>query len=121
MVRQHNLAGLVGFNIYEKTVGLIGTGRIGLLTGKILALGMGAKVIAYAPYPNVQAATEHGITYVDKLEDLLAQSDVISLHCPLMPSTHHILNRETFDKMKKGVVLVNASRGGLVDSKALIQ
>ena len=99
----------------------MGTGRIGLLTGKILSLGMGAHVIAYDPYPNQEAATAHGITYVDSLEELLRSSDVVSLHCPLMESTRHILNEKTFPLMKKGVVLVNTSRGGLVETKALIQ
>jgi D-lactate dehydrogenase len=111
----------VGFNLHLKTVGLIGTGRIGLLTGKILSLGMGCKVIAYDPYPNVKMAAEYGITYVDTLHALLRESDIVSLHCPLLESTHHILNGETIPLMKKGVVLVNASRGALVETKALIQ
>ncbi|RMZ85612.1 hypothetical protein DV737_g541, partial [Chaetothyriales sp. CBS 132003] len=115
------LNGLVGFNLYEKTIGLIGTGRIGLLTGRILARGMGCNVIAYDPYPNPKAAAEHGVVYVDSLDKLLKESDVVSLHCPLMQSTHHILNDETFALMKRGVVLVNSSRGGLIDTKALIR
>ncbi|RMZ85903.1 hypothetical protein DV736_g6543, partial [Chaetothyriales sp. CBS 134916] len=115
------LNGLVGFNLHEKTVGLIGTGRIGLLTGRILARGMGCNVIAHDPYPNVKAAEEHGVVYVDSLEELLRESDVVSLHCPLMQSTRHILNDKTFALMKPGVVLVNSSRGGLIDTKALIR
>jgi D-lactate dehydrogenase len=82
---------------------------------------MGAKVIAYDPYPNPAAAKEHGISYVGTLDELLGQSDIVSLHCPLMPSTYHILNKETLGKMKRGVVLVNASRGGLIDTAALIK
>lgn len=111
----------MGFNLHLKTVGLIGTGRIGLLTGKILSLGMGCKVIAYDPYPNVKMAAEYGITYVDTLHALLRESDIVSLHCPLHESTYHILNEETIPLMKKGVVLVNASRGALIETKALIQ
>jgi D-lactate dehydrogenase len=111
----------VGFNLHAKTVGLIGTGRIGLLTGKILSLGMGCKVIAYDPYPNAKMAAEYGITYVDTLHTLLRESDIVSLHCPLNETTHHILNGETIPLTKKGVILVNASRGALIETKALIQ
>lgn len=111
----------MGFNINGKTVGLIGTGRIGLLVGKILSLGMGAEVIAYDPYPNPAAAKEHGVSYVDTLDELLEVSDIVSLHCPLMKSTYHILNEKTLPRMKQGVVLVNASRGGLINTKALIR
>lgn len=111
----------MGFNLYLKTVGLIGTGRIGLLTGKILSLGMACKVIAYDPYPDPKAASEHGIIYVDTLEELLRESDIVSLHCPLLESTRHILNEKTIPLMKEGAVLVNSSRGALVESKALIR
>jgi D-lactate dehydrogenase len=107
-------------NLHGKTVGIIGTGKIGLLTGKILAKGFGSTVIAYDPYPS-KAAEEHGITYVDKLEDLLARSDIISLHCPLMESTKYIVNENTLGQMKKGVILINTSRGGLIDTYALIK
>src|SRR5436305_7918259 len=82
---------------------------------------MGCKVIAYDPYPNAKTAAEHGITYVDTLHALLRESDIVSLHCPLLESTHHILNGETIPLMKKGVILVNASRGALIETKALIQ
>ncbi len=120
-VREGNflLENLVGMNLHGKTVGIIGTGKIGLLTGKILAKGFGSTVIAYDPYPS-KAAGEHGITYV-KLEELLARSDIISLHCPLMDSTKYIINENTLAQMKKGVILINTSRGGLIDTKALIK
>jgi D-lactate dehydrogenase len=111
----------VGFNLYGKTIGLVGTGRIGLLTGKILSRGFGSEVIAYDPYPNPTAAAEHGVAYVPTLEELLRRADIVSLHCPLMKSTHHILNNKTLPTMKRGAILVNASRGGLIDTKALIQ
>lgn len=122
-VREGNflLDGLVGFNLGSKTIGLIGTGKIGLLTGSILSKGFGSKVIAYDLYPNPKAAAEHGVSYVETLDELLEQSDIISLHCPLAESTHHMLNDETLSKTKQGVILVNTSRGALIDTKALIR
>ncbi|KAJ3515617.1 hypothetical protein NLJ89_g1648 [Agrocybe chaxingu] len=121
-VREGNflLDGLLGINIHGKTIGLIGTGKIGLLTGKILSQGFGAKVIAHDPYP-CSLAAEYGITYVDKLEDLLSTSDIISLHCPLMDSTKYIINDNTLAHTKPGVILINTSRGGLIDTYALIR
>ena len=121
-VREGNflLDGLVGFNIYKKTIGIIGTGRIGLLTGRILAKGFQAQVLAYDPYPSPQAE-EYGIKYVDTLDELLGAADIVSLHCPLLESTKYIINDETIAKMKKGAILVNTSRGALLDTKALIK
>ncbi|KAI5790686.1 D-isomer specific 2-hydroxyacid dehydrogenase [Peziza echinospora] len=121
-VREGNflLDGLLGFNLAHKTVGIIGTGRIGLLTGQILSKGFSCNVIAYDVYPNEAAASAHGIKYVDTLEELLQTSDIISLHCPLMESTYHILDEHNLSLTKKGVVLINTSRGGLIDSTALI-
>ncbi|KAF9045312.1 hypothetical protein BJ165DRAFT_1347233 [Panaeolus papilionaceus] len=120
-VREGNflLDGLLGFNLHGKKIGLIGTGKIGLLTGKILSQGFGADVIAYDPYPSPMAE-KYGITYVPTLDDLLSTSDIISLHCPLMDSTKYIINEDTLKKTKKGVVLINTSRGGLIDTHALI-
>jgi lactate dehydrogenase-like 2-hydroxyacid dehydrogenase len=122
-VREGNfvLDGLVGINLYQKTVGLIGTGNIGILVGKILACGFSANVIAFDPKRNEEAAKENGIKYVDTLDELLGASDIISLHCPLMNSTRHIINDDNLKKTKKGVILVNTSRGGLVDTDALIR
>jgi D-lactate dehydrogenase len=114
------LEGLVGINIKGKTVGLIGTGRIGLCVGKILAHGFGAEVIAYDPYPAKDAAS-YGITYAKDLDELLTRSDIISIHCPLLESTKYIINENTISKMKDGVFLVNTSRGGLIDTGALIK
>ncbi|KAH6910616.1 D-lactate dehydrogenase [Coprinopsis sp. MPI-PUGE-AT-0042] len=104
-VREGNflLDGLVGFNISGKTVGVIGTGKIGLLAGRILAKGFQANVIAYDPYPS-EVAGEYGITYVDTLDELLERSDIITLHCPLAESTKYIINDHSISKMKKGVV-----------------
>jgi len=121
-VREGNflLDGLLGFNLKDKTVGIVGTGRIGLLTGRILAKGFGCNVIAYDMYPNDRAG-EYGISYVDSLEDLLAQADIISLHCPLTDGTRYMLNDRTLSKTKKGVILINTSRGALIDTHALIR
>ena len=121
-VREGNflLGGLMGFNLSGKTVGIVGTGQIGLLTGKILSKGFGCTVIAYDPYRN-DAAKEHGIVYVDALEELLARSDIISLHCPLNKDTGYLINDNTLSLTKKGVILINTSRGGLIDTYALIR
>ncbi|KAF9530573.1 D-isomer specific 2-hydroxyacid dehydrogenase [Crepidotus variabilis] len=121
-VREGNflLDGLVGINLNGKTVGLIGTGKIGLLTGRILAHGFRCKVIAYDPYPS-KVADEYGVTYVNTLDDLLERSDIISLHCPLTESTKYIINDDSLSKMKRGVILINTSRGGLIDTYALIR
>jgi len=121
-VREGNflLDGLLGINICSKTIGIIGTGKIGLLTGKILSKGFGATVIAYDPYPS-KAAEEHGISYVDTLEELLSVSDIISLHCPLLDSTKYIINDNTLAQTKRGIIIINTSRGGLIDTYALIR
>lgn len=111
-----NLNGLIGFTMHGKTVGLVGTGKIGLCAARIFK-GFGCRVLAYDPYP-ADAFREHG-EYVD-LDTLLAESDVVSLHCPLMDATRHIVNAETLGKMRDGAMLVNTSRGGLIDTKAVI-
>ena len=120
-VREGNflLDGLLGINICSKTIGIIGTGKIGLLTGGILSKGFGATVIAYDPYPS-KGAEEHGISYVDTLEGLLSVSD-ISLHCPLLDSTKYIINDNTLAQTKRGIIIINTSRGGLIDTYALIR
>lgn len=121
-VREGNflLDGLLGFNLQAKTVGLIGTGNIGLLTGRILSKGFCCNVIAYDPFPS-SLATEYGIDYVNDLEELLERSDIISLHCPLTEETKYVINDNTLGKMKEGVILINTSRGGLIDTYALIR
>jgi len=108
-----SLNGLTGFDFHGKTVGVIGTGKIGRIFIDICR-GFGMRVIAYDPFP---ASGE--IEYVS-LDDLFAQSDIISLHCPLTDSTRHIINAAAIGKMKKGVVIVNTSRGGLIDTEALL-
>ena len=110
-----NINGLTGIDLYGKTAGIIGTGKIGR-TFIDLCKGLGMKVIAYDPYP----AEGSGIEYVP-LDTLFRESDVISLHCPLTESIHHINDREALGKMKDGAFLLNTSRGALVDSEALLE
>lgn len=109
-----SLNGLMGMDIYEKTVGVIGTGKIGQAMIRILC-GFQAHVICYDPYPVEGLDAE----YVS-LEELFKSSDIITLHCPLTSDTRHLINRETIGMMKKGVYLVNTSRGSLIDTEALI-
>ena len=108
-----SLEGLVGFNMFGKTVGVIGTGKIGVATIKVL-LGFGCKVIAFDPYPN-PAVEALNVEYLD-LDTIYATSDIISLHCPLTADNHHLLNKESFAKMKPGVMVINTSRGGLLNA-----
>ncbi|CAE6429301.1 unnamed protein product [Rhizoctonia solani] len=121
-VREGNflLDGLMGFNLEGKTIGIIGTGKIGkcLCTGRILAHGFRAKVIGYDPYPSPTAA-ENGIQYVS-LDELFKASDIISLHCPLTPDTEYIVNEEALKTTKPGLVIVNTSRGALINTADLI-
>lgn len=112
-----SLSGLMGFNFYKKIAGIIGTGKIGAAMCKICS-GFGMKVIAYDVYEN--PSLKGFVEYVS-LEKLLSDSDVISLHCPLMDSTHHIINLNTIKQMKDGVILVNTSRGALVKTADLIE
>lgn len=113
-----SLAGLMGFDVHGKTVGICGTGKIGRLFASIMR-GFGVRIVAYDIYPS-QAARDLGVEYVS-MDELLRVSDVISLHCPLLPSTRHMIDAEAIGKMKKGVVLINTSRGELVDMDALIE
>ena len=111
-----SLGGLMGFNFYQKTAGIVGTGKIGAAMARICR-GFGMKVIAYDVYEN--PSLKDFVTYVT-LDELLAQSDLISLHCPLMDNTYHLINKDTIAKMKDGVILVNTSRGGLVKTNDLV-
>jgi D-lactate dehydrogenase len=112
-----SLNGLVGFDMRGKTVGVFGTGKIGYYTIEIL-LGFGCKVLAVDIYQNADLVKK-GVKYVEK-DELLAQSDIITLHAPLLPSTTHWLNASAFGKCKDGVIIVNTSRGPLIDTKALL-
>lgn len=117
-VREGNfsLEGLLGFDLNGKTIGVIGTGRIGLIFGQMLT-GFGCTVLAFDPFPNAEA--ERVAEYVP-LRTLFERSDVISLHCPLTPETHHLIDADAIEHMKNGVMLVNTSRGQLVDTLAVI-
>lgn len=110
-----SLNGLTGFDFYNKTIGIMGTGRIGQIFIKI-ANGFGMKVIAYDLYPNPNLNVE----YVE-LDELLSRSDMISVHLPLTEQTKYLINDETINKMKRRVYIVNTSRGGVIDTKALIR
>lgn len=112
-----SLSGLMGFNFYQKTAGIIGTGKIGAAMCRICH-GFGMKVLAYDVYKNESLK---GVVEYVPLETLLSDSDMISLHCPLMDSTYHMINIETIKQMKDGVILVNTSRGALVKTDDLIE
>ena len=113
-----SIGGFMGFDMVGKTAGIIGTGKIGKIAAKILR-GFDMKVLAYDPYPDKEFATTEEIKYVD-LAELYVKSDVISLHCPLTHDTYHIIGEKSLGKMKNGVMIVNTGRGGLIDTKALI-
>lgn len=119
-VRDDNFAlnGLLGFDLHGKTVGIVGTGKIGQCFAHIMK-GFGCRLLAYDVYPN-QTCIDLGVNYVD-LPDLFSQSDIISLHCPLLPATHHLVNTDSIQHMKPGVMLINTSRGALMDTKAVIE
>lgn len=108
---------LTGFELSGKTAGVIGTGRIGATFASIMK-GFGCKIIAYDTYPN-QALKETGLRYVP-LDEVFRQSDIISLHCPLTPETYRLINKNSLDMMKKGVMVINTSRGKLIDTDAAI-
>ena len=118
-VREGNfsLEGLLGFDLHDRTIGIIGTGRIGSIFAKIMT-GFGCKVLAYDLYHNPECEAI-AVEYVD-LPQLLSQSDIISLHCPLSPETHHLINEEAIAQMKPHAMLINTSRGALIDTNAVI-
>jgi D-lactate dehydrogenase len=111
--------GLKGFDLKGKTIGIVGLGRIGIHSARI-AKGFEMNILAYDKFPNEQAVKDYGVKYVS-LDELLAQSDIISLHAPYMSETHHLINLENVSKIKKGAYLINTARGGLVDTGALIK
>ncbi len=120
-VRDDNFAldGLLGFDLHGRTVGVIGTGKIGMIFAQIMH-GFGCQLLGYDAYPNSDFEAIGASRYVE-LSELLENSDIISLHCPLMPETHYIINAHAIDQMKPGVMLINTSRGGLIDTKAAIE
>lgn len=119
-VRDSNfsLERLMGFTIHGKTVGVIGTGQIGKAFCNIMQ-GFGARIVAYDKYPSDELEKE-GIEY-KSLDEVFNISDIISLHCPLTPETHHLINQDTLKKMKKGAMLINTGRGKLVNTAAVIE
>lgn len=119
-VRDGNFAldGLLGFDLHGRTVGIVGTGKIGEAVARIMT-GFGCRVLAYDPYPN-PACQALGARYV-ALDDLLGSSDIVTLHCPLTPETHHLINARTLHQMKPGAMLINTSRGAVLDTRAVIE
>ena len=119
-VRDDNFAleGLLGFDLHGRTVGVVGTGKIGMIFAQIMQ-GFGCRLLAYDAYPNPNFTNLADASYVE-LPELLAQSDIISLHCPLLPETTNLINAATIAQMKGGMMLINTSRGKLVDTKAVI-
>ncbi|NPV01893.1 MAG: 2-hydroxyacid dehydrogenase [Brevinematales bacterium] len=114
-----NINGFLGFDMYGKTAGVIGTGRIGRVLIDILK-GFGMKVLAYDTFPNPDAAKTQGFEYA-ALDTIYNESDIISLHCPLAKDTYHLINEDAIKKMKPGVMIINTSRGALIDTVALIE
>ncbi len=118
-VRENNfsLQKLMGFNLYEKTIGVVGTGKIGRAFCNIM-LGFGCKIIAFDIKEN-DGLKQKGVQY-KTFDELLSQSDVISIHCPLNEKTYHLFDAKSFDKIKKGAVIINTSRGGIINSEDAI-
>jgi D-lactate dehydrogenase len=118
-VREANfsLVGLTGFDLNGRTVGVVGTGAIGRVFCRIMR-GFQCRVLAYDPYPD-PGCRELGVEYVTQ-NDLFRASDIISLHCPLTPESHHVINESSLAKMKRGVMIINTGRGALIDSRAAI-
>lgn len=127
LIRAHNrvmeqnfsLDGLVGFDMNGKTVGIIGTGKIGSVVARIMN-GFGSKLLAFDVAPNKKLTEDFNLEFTD-MDTLCKKSDIITLHIPLVASTHYLINKQRIEQMKEGVMLINTSRGGLVDTKAVIQ
>ena len=113
-----SIKGLLGFDLHGKKAGVIGTGKIGRIFIKIVK-GLGMNVVAYDPYPNESHAKDLGFSYAG-IDELYRSSDVISLHCPLIKDTFHLIDKDAISLMKKNVMLINTSRGGLIDTKAFV-
>jgi D-lactate dehydrogenase len=118
-VRENNFSidGLLGFDLHGRRVGLIGAGRIGAITAKIMA-GFGCEIIAYDPAPSEPLPS---CVALRSFEEVVSQSDILSLHCPLNPLTRHVLNEKTLQMCRRGIMIINTSRGGLIDTAAMIE
>jgi D-lactate dehydrogenase len=118
-VRESNfsLEGLLGFDFHGRTVGIVGTGQIGRVVARIMH-GFGCRLLAFDVQPHPDCA-QWGVTYCS-VEELLAQSDIVTLHCPLTPQTHHLIDLQALERMKPGAMLINTSRGAVVDTRAVI-
>ena len=114
-----SLERLIGFDLHDRTVGVIGTGKIGRVFARMMR-GIGCRILAYDPFPNDEFSQEDGISYVP-LEEIWQRAHIISLHCPLTSDTHHIIDEEAVEQMQDDVMLINTSRGGLVDTQAVIR
>jgi D-lactate dehydrogenase len=121
-VRDFNfsISGFVGFDLHGKTVGVIGTGRIGAIFARTMRQGFGCKVLAYDRQPDSELLRDQIVDYVD-LHELYKKSDVISLHIPLTPATYYLIDDQALALMKSGVLIINTGRGALIDSRALIE
>ncbi|MDD3153923.1 MAG: 2-hydroxyacid dehydrogenase [Victivallaceae bacterium] len=119
-VRENNFSinGFLGFDLYGKTIGIVGTGKIGITFAKLLQ-GFGMRLLAYDPYPAKDAA-ELGLEYVS-CDELYHACDILSFHCPLSAENVHMVNKDSIGKMKRGVIILNTSRGKLIDTAALVE
>lgn len=113
-----SLEGLMGFDLNGRTVGIIGTGKIGTLVAKIMG-GFGCRLLAHDPFPN-EECRKMGVEYLE-ISRLLSESDIVTLHCPLSPETRHLINSHAVRRMKAGAMLLNTGRGALVDTRAVIE
>ena len=114
-----SLNGLMGFDMHGKTIGIIGTGKIAKILIRLLK-GLGMRILAYDLYPDMKFAGEEGISYVS-LDELYRESDIISLHCPLTDQTKYMIDKDSIDKMKEGVMIINTGRGQLINTNDLIE
>ncbi|TVS03764.1 MAG: 2-hydroxyacid dehydrogenase [Rhodobacteraceae bacterium] len=119
-VREGNFAldGLMGFDMHGKVAGIVGTGLIGTVLARILS-GFGCELLAYDPYPSAECEAL-GVRYVE-MDELLGRADIITLQCPLTPDTHHLIDDDAIARLKAGVMLINTSRGAVVDTRAVIR